>query len=293
MVTRAPLTEPELLALAQPVSRSFYLSLRFLPRSLRPGITLAYLLARASDTLADCANSPNSATAAQAILSNWADGCYTTPSSLPPLSCKPGEKILLAALPELLALLPLHPQSDLIKQVWQKILVGQQFDLHREIKQTSHLPLKPEDLQNYVYAVAGCVGEFWTLLADRNLAGVFRRPLPELLPLARSYGEALQWVNLIRDRQNDQKNSRIYLDSSTLPFAWDSLCKNLPAAQTYARSICRPGFFFPTMLPASLAQAMLPHLAPGSPPGFKLSRSALLPPLLKTLFEAATCPGRN
>jgi farnesyl-diphosphate farnesyltransferase len=35
------------------VSRSFYLSLRVLPEELRPQVSLAYLLARASDTVAD------------------------------------------------------------------------------------------------------------------------------------------------------------------------------------------------------------------------------------------------
>src|SRR5213593_5271350 len=35
------------------VSRSFYLSIRFLPAQLREPITLAYLLARATDSVAD------------------------------------------------------------------------------------------------------------------------------------------------------------------------------------------------------------------------------------------------
>ena len=38
------------------VSRSFYLSIRLLPRRLRAPIGLAYLLARASDTIADSAD---------------------------------------------------------------------------------------------------------------------------------------------------------------------------------------------------------------------------------------------
>ena len=35
------------------VSRSFYLSIRLLPKAMREPVSLAYLLARASDTLAD------------------------------------------------------------------------------------------------------------------------------------------------------------------------------------------------------------------------------------------------
>src|SRR5580658_10005774 len=40
------------------VSRSFYLSIRLLPRKLRAPVGLAYLLARASDTIADSADVP-------------------------------------------------------------------------------------------------------------------------------------------------------------------------------------------------------------------------------------------
>ena len=40
------------------VSRSFYLSIRFLPALLREPIALAYLLARTSDTVADTSQIP-------------------------------------------------------------------------------------------------------------------------------------------------------------------------------------------------------------------------------------------
>src|SRR5215475_9646864 len=42
-------------ALLRSVSRSFYLSIRFLPVQLREPIALAYLLARTTDTVADTA----------------------------------------------------------------------------------------------------------------------------------------------------------------------------------------------------------------------------------------------
>src|SRR5437660_9249280 len=40
------------------VSRSFYLSIRLLPKKLRDPVALGYLLARASDTIADTTNLP-------------------------------------------------------------------------------------------------------------------------------------------------------------------------------------------------------------------------------------------
>jgi Phytoene/squalene synthetase len=44
--------------LLRAVSRSFYLSLRFLPRALGDPLSLAYLLARATDTIADTQKPP-------------------------------------------------------------------------------------------------------------------------------------------------------------------------------------------------------------------------------------------
>src|SRR6266446_5433791 len=40
------------------VSRSFYLSIRLLPKKLRDPVSLGYLLARASDTIADTVEAP-------------------------------------------------------------------------------------------------------------------------------------------------------------------------------------------------------------------------------------------
>src|SRR3954463_8552245 len=48
-----PRPNPALLTLLERVSRSFYLSIRLLPAGLRRPVGLGYLLARASDTLAD------------------------------------------------------------------------------------------------------------------------------------------------------------------------------------------------------------------------------------------------
>ena len=46
---------PELLPLLKRVSRAFYLSIRVLPDPVRRPVALAYLLARAADTIADTA----------------------------------------------------------------------------------------------------------------------------------------------------------------------------------------------------------------------------------------------
>src|SRR5436190_1761412 len=53
VITTPPALPEALILLLKEVSRSFYLTLRVLPRAIRPQISLAYLLARATDTIAD------------------------------------------------------------------------------------------------------------------------------------------------------------------------------------------------------------------------------------------------
>src|SRR5687767_6977780 len=53
------MANPELLrTLLESVSRSFYQTLCILPSAVRPQISLAYLLARTSDTIADSSSLP-------------------------------------------------------------------------------------------------------------------------------------------------------------------------------------------------------------------------------------------
>src|SRR5512143_1313086 len=49
---------PDLNPLLKRISRSFYLSIRVLPRRIRPQIGLTYVLARAADTVADTRSAP-------------------------------------------------------------------------------------------------------------------------------------------------------------------------------------------------------------------------------------------
>src|SRR5262249_61039664 len=54
------LSQPLRTTILRSVSRSFYLSIRFLPWQLREPIALAYLLARTTDTVADTTRIPRS-----------------------------------------------------------------------------------------------------------------------------------------------------------------------------------------------------------------------------------------
>src|SRR6185503_19637308 len=106
------------------VSRTFYLTLRILPRSIRTQIGLAYLLARATDTIAD-----TQAVAVERrleVLGLYRDrilGRSSSPIRLEPfaqsgrsgetsLEPSPGEQMLLTRIEEAIALLAQFSAED-------------------------------------------------------------------------------------------------------------------------------------------------------------------------------------
>src|SRR5207237_6697088 len=73
-----------------------------------------------------------------------------------------------------------------------------------------------QELDDYTYRVAGCVGEFWTRLCRARL---FPKPqLDDVLLLANAvrFGKGLQLVNLLRDLPKDLREGRCYLPAEAL-----------------------------------------------------------------------------
>src|SRR5947209_628633 len=116
------------------VSRSFYLSIRLLPRKLRAPVGLAYLLARASDTIADSAEVPESARLqhlaafARMIRTGKQDGLAELQHDIH--TPHPGETMLLCNLDRCLAWLGELENKDRgeIVDVLEKIIRGQTLD---------------------------------------------------------------------------------------------------------------------------------------------------------------------
>jgi len=221
------------------VSRSFYLSLRLLDPAVRPAISLAYLLARASDSIADASHAP---IAARADLLRGLPDAFPVRSPLPADGLAPGEAELLDVLPSLLNELADAPDRDEILGLWRTILEGQLFDLERFISNPAKAPpLTPEELERYTYLVAGCVGEFWTRICLKHIADYSLLSCEEMLPLARRFGCGLQLVNILRDRKADQALGRVYVVDS-----------DVAAQTTRAEEFLSDGFAY--------AQAVRPRL---------------------------------
>ena len=207
-------------------SRSFYLTLRVLPASVRHQIGLAYLLARTTDTIADTELVP----VAQrlAALDELRCGIREGKSSasdfaeLAPSQTVTAERELLKQRGAILALLQSSTtpaDRKRIVELLEVIISGQELDLRRFAGGTSEriVALQSEgELDDYTYRVAGCVGEFWTKICR---AHVFpRAPLDDARLLADGvrFGKGLQLVNILRDLPGDLRKGRCYLPQEAL-----------------------------------------------------------------------------
>jgi len=190
---------------------------------MRPATATGYLLARASDTLADTAAVP--VDDRLELLDGFADelngkGSEWRARKLQAFADKqthPGERVLLERLDECFAELGELDglQADAVREVLATIISGQRLDLVRfeEASRLRPVALKSEEeLEDYCYRVAGCVGAFWTRIGFLTLGNRFSDSNPEdLRDLGVRYGMGLQLVNILRDLPEDLANGRCYL----------------------------------------------------------------------------------
>ena len=212
--------------LLRSVSRSFYLSIRFLPAQLREPIAVAYLLARTTDTVADTAQISGSVRIETLkLLSNGIQGTASRDvvteliASFVSFQRNPSERQLLKSLPDGIACLEEMEHADRadIRVALEKITRGQMLDLQcfgdpQEIRALS----TAADLDEYTYLVAGCVGEFWTRLCFRHVHQFSSRSEDEMLAVGKRYGMALQLINVLRDAGSDLRAGRCYFPEHEL-----------------------------------------------------------------------------
>ena len=214
------------------VSRSFYLTICVLPSALREPIGLAYLLARLSDTVADSAGAPSQLRlGALGQMREALRGCGRMPdfaeisAGIP----DPSERILLAKAEALFELLEATDPNEQAEIVWvlEEILRGQILDLERFAEGGPRIRslATAQELEDYTYSVAGCVGEFWTRICSRHLRNYAPVIEPDrLLKLGAAFGKGLQLVNILRDAPADMANGRCYFPMEEMegisPEAW-------------------------------------------------------------------------
>lgn len=238
-----------LTGLLKQVSRSFYLTLRVLPRAVRPQIGLAYLLARTTDTIADTEIIPleKRLTALGRLRSRifGQSEAHLDFGELAQQQGLPAERVLLERVEDSLALLNTLSPADLelVRRVIDVITGGQELDLMRFEQSvltsgtetgsagahhddargvnraaSGKIPALQTDgeLDNYTYRVAGCVGEFWTKMCRAHLFPEAKLDEARLLADGVRFGKGLQLVNILRDLPRDLKQGRCYIPRERL-----------------------------------------------------------------------------
>jgi len=221
----AQASEELLGGLLKEVSRSFYLTLRVLPGKVRASIGLAYLLARTTDTIADTELvALEQRLEALRQLRGRILGQRATPLDFGALArqqASRAEGVLLEKCEASLALLDGMPPADrqLVREVLDIITSGQELDLRRFAGAAAGnlVALRTEEeLDDYTYRVAGCVGEFWTRMCRARLFP--GAPLDDAFLLANGvrFGKGLQLVNILRDVAADLRQGCCYLPAESL-----------------------------------------------------------------------------
>ncbi len=291
------------------VSRSFYLSLRLLPAPMRNAASLAYLLARTSDTLADtitvpletrlkCLDQFRGAVAGNEEVLRW-------PIALLNAIPEWRERRLLESSDEILKGLGNlgDAEASLVRQVVELIISGQILDLQRFTGATQENLVALKDdatLDDYAWRVAGCVGAFWTQLGFLTMGERFSQVSQAvLLEQGIAYGKGLQLVNILRDLASDLAIGRCYLPV-TNPFDSRQLldCHGrwlnqadewLKQGSHYATSLRTCRLRAATVLPAMIAEKTLAALRGATweelQQRIKVPRSEVYQAVIRALFH--------
>jgi farnesyl-diphosphate farnesyltransferase len=266
-------------------SRTFALAIPHLPQPTRQEVTLTYLLFRVADTFEDATSWPRSLRIEalerfgrllrspgpdeiEEVSRRWA-------AEVP---CEQaGYQDLLAALPDVFdAFFALSSDAvGLIREHTVRTARGMAGFVART-GDDGELRLRDvPDLQAYCYVVAGIVGELLTelyLLGRPHLGPV----APILRERARSFGEALQLVNILKDSAADATQGRRYLPEGVDCGEVMALARrDLVAARDYVLALqsagAERGLLAFNALPVRLAHATLDRVEQAGP-GSKLSR---------------------
>lgn len=230
MITSTDLSKQELLRdLLKQVSRLFYTTLAVVPADVRDQVSLAYLFARAADTIADTdlidrhrrldfLSQLKSQFAGDQIV--WGQ-VQDIQRAIGPLQQHSAERVLLERLDQCFRLfLDFSPEDRRrVQRLMTTLTQGMEMDLSTFPGQTADdlTALKTvDDLDRYTYYVAGCVGEFWTDLMCGHRKALASWNVREMSAVGVRFGKGLQLTNIVKDVAHDLQKGRCYIPEPML-----------------------------------------------------------------------------
>ncbi|MBT3476983.1 MAG: squalene/phytoene synthase family protein [Euryarchaeota archaeon] len=207
--------------LLETTSRSFYPTLKYLPKKIRGQIGLLYLLARVADTIADTKHGETDFLTD--LLQKYNQVAQGRSSEVPDftglanLQTNEHEAELLRNVDDVVEGLKIYSKEDQkrILECLDTIVGGQILDLQRfgpanEGGKISSLDSNQE-LDDYTFKVAGCVGVFWTEMSLAHVTSISSDKEKEFYEKGIRFGKALQMINILRDIPEDLRFGRCYL----------------------------------------------------------------------------------
>ena len=207
--------------LLKSTSRSFYPTLKYLPKKVRGQIGLLYLLARVADTIADSKHGDTEELLI--LLRQYNDVAQGKPTKLPDfyslaeIQDNPNEAELLRNVDDVIEGLKVYREDDRTRMLecLDIIVGGQILDLERfgpanEGGNISALKDNSE-LDDYTFRVAGCVGVFWTKMSLAHIISIPPEQEEEFFEKGIRFGKALQMINILRDIPEDLRFGRCYI----------------------------------------------------------------------------------
>lgn len=282
--------------LLRDVSRSFYLTIRHLPVPMRPAIALGYLLARATDSVADTSTAPveqrrsvlqlmRAAVAGVADAEELEHLFMQLSGVLAQAQPNPAEYRLLRRFGDSLLALEQLPEKEsrLVREVLEPITAAQAEDVDAPRFETEAATLR------YADAVAGCVGVFWTRLGYATMGEFFADPTAQALmeEAGLRYGRGLQLINMLRDEEEDAARGRCYLAGASRELWCDRAERYLRDGVDYALRLRSFRLRFASLLPALLGLKTLCLLRRRrGTERVKITRATVYCTLLSALFRA-------
>ena len=212
--------------LLETTSRSFYPTLKYLPKKIRGQIGLLYLLARVADTIAD--SKVGETEELIEALTQYNDVAQGRKQDLPDLmelakiQSNPDEGELLRNVQKVVDALSMYEKDDQVRMlecldiiVSGQILDLQRFGIAREGGSISSLQSE-EELDDYTFRVAGCVGVFWTKMSLAHMMKLSKEKEELFFENGIRFGKALQMINILRDIPEDLRFGRCYIPGHRL-----------------------------------------------------------------------------